>query len=80
MRFAGVDIASATHLVALVDEGGEVLVKPTAFTEDAAGYQKLFAQLGASAEQERHEFRVSEPYFPERGMLWQSRRNWLTSC
>jgi hypothetical protein len=26
------------------------------------------------------EFRVSEPYFPERGMLWQSRRNWLTSC
>jgi len=25
------------------------------------------------------EFRVSEPYFPERGMLWQSRRNWLTS-
>jgi transposase len=47
MRFAGVDIASETHVVALVGEGEEVLVKPTAFTEDAAGYAKLFAQLGA---------------------------------
>jgi len=50
MRFAGVDIASETHVVALVDEDGKVLVKPTAFAEDAAGYEKLFAQLGASAE------------------------------
>ena len=50
MRFAGVDIASETHVVALVDEDGKVLVKPTAFTEDAPGYEKLFAQLGASAE------------------------------
>ena len=50
MRFAGVDIASETHVVALVDEDGKVLVKPTAFTEDAAGYEKLFEQLGASAE------------------------------
>jgi transposase len=50
MRFAGVDIASETHVVALVDEDGKVLVKATAFTEDAAGYEKLFAQLGASAE------------------------------
>ncbi len=50
MRFAGVDIASATHVVALVDEDGKVLVKPTAFAEDAAGYEKLFVQLGASAE------------------------------
>lgn len=50
MRFAGVDIAAETHVVALVDEDGKVLVKPTAFTEDAAGYGKLFEQLGASAE------------------------------
>jgi len=50
MRFAGVDIASETHVVALVDEDGKVLVKPTAFTEDAAGYEKLFEQLGTSAE------------------------------
>jgi len=50
MRFAGVDIASETHVVALVDEDGKVLVKATAFAEDAAGYEKLFAQLGASAE------------------------------
>ena len=50
MRFAGVDIASETHVLALVDEEGKVLLKPTAFTEDAAGYEKLFEQLGASAE------------------------------
>ncbi|MGH8581907.1 MAG: IS110 family transposase [Gammaproteobacteria bacterium] len=50
MRFAGVDIASETHVVALVDEDGKVLVKATAFAEDAAGYEKLFEQLGASAE------------------------------
>jgi len=50
MRFAGVDIASETHVVALVDEDGKVLVKPTAFAEDAAGYEKLFEQLGARAE------------------------------
>ena len=50
MRFAGVDIASETHVVALVGEGGESLVKATAFAEDAAGYQKLFALLGSSAE------------------------------
>lgn len=50
MRFAGVDVASTTHVVALVDEGGKVLVKATRFTEDAAGYEKLFEQLGASAE------------------------------
>lgn len=50
MRFAGVDIASETHVVALVDEEGKVLIKPNAFTEDAAGYEKLFEQLGASAE------------------------------
>ena len=50
MRFAGVDIASETHVVALVDEDGKVLVKPTAFAEDAPGYGKLFEQLGASAE------------------------------
>jgi transposase len=47
MRFAGVDIASETHLVAVVGSAGEITVKPTAFAEDAAGYQKLFELLGA---------------------------------
>ena len=50
MRFAGIDIASETHVVAMVDEDGKVLVKATPFAEDAAGYEKLFALLGASAE------------------------------
>jgi transposase len=46
MRFAGIDVASQTHVVAVVDEIGHVLVKPTPFTEDAPGYEKLFAILG----------------------------------
>ena len=50
MRFAGIDIASETHVVAAVDEKGEVSVKPTAFAEDASGYAKLFGLLAAPAE------------------------------
>lgn len=46
MRFVGIDIASETHVVAAVDEKCEVLVKPAQFTEDAAGYEKLFGILG----------------------------------
>jgi transposase len=47
MRFAGVDIASETHVVAVVGDKGEIAVKPTSFAEDAAGYRKWFALLGA---------------------------------
>ena len=47
MRFAGIDIASETHVVAVVDEASSVTVKPASFSEDAAGYQKLFGLLGA---------------------------------
>jgi len=50
MRFAGIDIASETHVVAVVGETGEVGVKATAFGEDAAGYAKLFGLLGPPGE------------------------------
>jgi transposase len=50
MRFAGIDIASETHVVAMVSNDNQIVVKPTSFTEDATGYQKLFAVLGASAD------------------------------
>ena len=46
MRFVGIDIASETHVAAVLDESCRVLVRPTAFTEDAQGYQKLRALLG----------------------------------
>lgn len=46
MRFAGVDIASETHVVAVMDEREEVLVKPTMFGEDAEGHAKLLRLLG----------------------------------
>jgi len=46
MRFAGVDVASETHVVAVMDEREEVLVKPTVFGEDAEGHAKLLSLLG----------------------------------
>lgn len=46
MRFAGIDIASETHVVAVVDVEGKVLVKATSFKEDAGGYQRLLEALG----------------------------------
>jgi transposase len=47
VRFAGIDIAAETHFVAVVDEASGAVVKPTSFTEDAKGYEKLFTLLGA---------------------------------
>jgi len=47
MRYVGIDIASERHVVAAVDAGGELVLKPTAFGEDAGGYQKLLRLLGA---------------------------------
>lgn len=47
MRFAGIDIAAETHFVAVVDEGSGTVVKPTGFSEDASGYEKLLGLLGA---------------------------------
>jgi transposase len=46
-RFAGIDVGSQKHVVALVDDGDNVLVKPTPFGEDAPGYEKLFRLLGS---------------------------------
>lgn len=45
MRFAGIDVGSRAHVVAIVDEAGSVLVRPTAFAEDASGYARLFSVL-----------------------------------
>jgi transposase len=47
VKFVGIDIASQTHVVAVVDEARKVLVRPTPFGEDAAGRGKLFELLGA---------------------------------
>lgn len=47
MRFAGIDIASEKHVVAVVDVEGQVIVKATTFEEDAAGYARLLELLGS---------------------------------
>lgn len=47
MRFIGIDIGAETHVVAVVDENGKVIVKATSFSEDAEGYAKLRKILGS---------------------------------
>lgn len=49
MRFIGIDIASEVHTLAVVDERGEVVHKPTAVREDDEGYHKVFELLGEPA-------------------------------
>jgi transposase len=46
MRFVGIDIASETHVVAVVGEDGAVLLKATPFQEDSVGYALLLEKLG----------------------------------
>lgn len=50
MRFAGIDIASETHVLAIVSGDGDVEVKATPFGEDAAGYGKALGLLGPPGE------------------------------
>ena len=50
MRFAGIDIGSETHVVAVVDAEGATITKATSFAEDADGYARLFEVLGGSDE------------------------------
>jgi transposase len=47
MNFAGIDIASETHVLAVVSSEGEVQVRATPFGEDAQGYARLFERLGS---------------------------------
>ena len=46
MRSVGIDIASETHVVAVVGEDGAVLLKATPFQEDSVGYALLLEKLG----------------------------------
>jgi transposase len=50
MLFVGIDVAAERHVAASMDEAGSVLLKPTPFSEDAAGYEKLFDRLGSPAD------------------------------
>ena len=45
--FAGIDIASETHMLGRLDDDGRPIGKPTPFTEDQAGYAKLLELLGS---------------------------------
>lgn len=45
-KFAGIDVASETHVIAVVDERGELVTKATSVKEDAVGYVKMFELLG----------------------------------
>ena len=47
MRFAEIDIGAERHVVAVLDEQGEVLCRSSPFGEDASGYTRLFELLGS---------------------------------
>lgn len=49
MRWAGVDVGSERHTVAVVDGDERILVAPTVFGEDAAGYAGLLGVLGPAS-------------------------------
>jgi transposase len=46
-RYAGIDIGSQKHVVAIIDDADVVIVRPTSFAEDAQGYEKLVRLLGS---------------------------------
>ena len=48
MRFAGIDIGAERHMVAVLDEQGEVLCRSSPFGEDASGYAPLVRVAGPS--------------------------------
>jgi transposase len=48
MRFAGIDIGGERHMVAILDQSGAVVLKPTAIMEDATGYKRLLELLGSA--------------------------------
>lgn len=50
MRYAGIDIAAAEHVAAVVDESGNVIVKSFVFREDADGYARLSQRLGSAGD------------------------------
>jgi len=50
VRTAGIDIGSEHHVLAVLDDLGATLVRPTKLSEDAAGYERLFTLLGHPAE------------------------------
>jgi transposase len=50
MRFVGIDIGAERHMVASVDGEGAVQQRPTAFGEDAIGYEQVLTLLGSPAE------------------------------
>jgi transposase len=47
LRFAGIDIGGERHMVAVLDEQGEVLCRSSPFGEDSSGYARLFELLGS---------------------------------
>lgn len=50
MRVIGVEVGAETHVVAVVDEAGRTLLKPTSVSEDAQGYDRLLELIGEAAD------------------------------
>jgi transposase len=46
VRFAGIDIGAEQHVIAVVDDTGATIMKPTTFAENAGGYERVQSVLG----------------------------------
>ena len=52
MIYAGVDIAKTNHVIGAVDETGSEVVRPMAFKNTEAGFERCIAWLESIAESE----------------------------
>ena len=43
--FVGIDIAKLNHFAAAISQGGEIILEPFKFTNDADGFQLLVSKL-----------------------------------
>jgi hypothetical protein len=62
MRFAGIEIGAERHMVAVLDEQGEVLYRSSPFCEDAPGYACSDSVTEELRELERLRERVAEDF------------------
>jgi transposase len=65
----GIDVGAELHQVAVVDESGAVVTKPTAFEETAPGYEKLFALLGRAGARGGADLPLATASAPEQSTL-----------
>ena len=50
VRYIGIDVGKEQHAIAVMDDSGEVVLKPKKFAEDIDGYERLRRWVGEPEE------------------------------